>query len=268
MEKLHLKKDGLFTSEKKKFFPIDKSFSYYLNHYPKIEKGFTVEDLMNFLKNHETEVDNLFLAYTEGFLLEPFSTEMNLPIFKESTSKIGTIEFSWRTDINNVKEFGKPKFSISEYVILSGFADNEEQSYSLSFVNLNEIKNAVFKINKNIKYSFTDFGERWDENRKVHTKTFFKGIKHFTLQDIIGGFLNEISFYGYPNQSDEIADKLELTVKNIDISKSSPLEVLQLKWAKKSFKEIQNKKESKKNFLRLEKLKKEIEYLENVIKKK
>jgi hypothetical protein len=56
--------------------------------YPKIDKDFTVEDLMLILKQNEAEVDSLFYAYTRGFLLNQYFEEMQLPVLKEEKSKI------------------------------------------------------------------------------------------------------------------------------------------------------------------------------------
>ena len=83
----------MFTTWKKEFVPIDRPFAYYLHHYPKIDKDFTVEDFMTILKKNETDVDNLFQAYTRGFLLNPYFEEMRMPVLKEEKSKITTLVF-------------------------------------------------------------------------------------------------------------------------------------------------------------------------------
>lgn len=266
MEFIYFKKAGLCIKNKKNFIPIDRSISYYLNSIPKIDKDFTVEDLMNILKENETEVDVLFQSFSRGYELNPFFEEMGLQSLREEKSKISKLEFSWVGNVENIKEFGKPKFEISEYVQVSGKVASEESSYSLSFVNLNEIKNATFKTNKKIVYSYTDFGDLWDENHKANKRTFFDGVKQFSFQDIIGCFLNEISFFGYPKDSDKEADRLDEIITNIDESENIPHEVVQLEWNKKLFKLIEKKKQTKKNILRLDKLKKEIDYLETKIK--
>ncbi|WP_395053645.1 hypothetical protein [Flavobacterium sp.] len=268
MDFIYLKKEGLFTKSKKKFIVIDKSISYYLNAFPKIDNDFTVEDLMNILKKHETEVDFLFQSFTKGYNLHLYYEEMNLESLNDNKSKISKLEFSWVGEVENIKEFGKPKFEISQYAQVNGKVEFEKDSYSLSFVNLNEIKDAKFKINKKIIYQYIEFGNLWDENRKVTKKTFFNGVKEFTFQDIIGYFLNEITFYGYPEDADDEADKLDKIILNIDKSKTTPFEEIQLKWKKKLFDNIDKKKKTEKNLLRLEKLKKEIDYLENSLKNK
>ena len=262
---IYLTKNGLCIRKKKEFLPIDQPFSYYLNEYPKIDKGFTVGDLMQILKQNENAVDLIFMSHTKGFSLSPYYQEMELASLKQDKSKITTIEFGWRTDISNTKEVGKPKYELSEYVNIIGRIDNEKTNYSLSFVSLNELKDAVIKLDKNIHYNHYDLGDLWDENRKTVEKTFFKGIRNFTLQDIIGAFLNEITFYGYPEQADEVASDLEKTSKNYKNQKTFRIEELQLEMAKKSFDSIQKKKQTKKNILRLEKLSKEITYLEKIV---
>ena len=268
MNTIHLKKSGLFTTLKKEFVPIGKPFAYYLHHYPKIDKDFSVEDLMIILKQNETAVDNLFYAYTRGFLLNPFFEEMQLPVLKEDKSKITEIVFSWSGEIENVKEFGKPKFAMSDYVHLSGKVAGEKQSYSLSFTHLNEIKNATFKLDQNIKFSYTDSGEKWDENRKIITKNFFTGIKLFTLRDIIGAFLNEISYFGYPADADEVAQDLEDRVANSEQEKTTPIEEIFLEFSLERLKSLQQKKLTKKNILRLEKVQKEIDYYTKALKER
>lgn len=260
MDYLYLKKNGLFERCKKDFVAIDRPFPYYMNHYPKIENGFTVEDFMEILKKYESDVDKVFLAFTRGYMLDAYYQEMLLESLKEVKSNITKLEFTWQTDISNIKEFGKPKYELSEYVQVSGIVDGTKDSYSLSFVNLNEIKKATFKLNKNIKISLFDMGEIWEENRKLKTKVFFKGIKEFTFQDLVGCFLNEISFFGYPEDSDEVADDLDKRVKNIENENGIPFEIVQLEWKKKSFANIEKEKLTKKNILRLEKLTKEIDF--------
>ncbi|MEX0995516.1 MAG: hypothetical protein WDZ45_00545 [Flavobacteriaceae bacterium] len=269
MNFIYLKKTGFYTRFKKKYIPIDRSISYYLQHYPKVAKDFTVADLMNLLKKWEADIDFLFESYTRGFLLQPFYEELNLPKNQEKQNDISILEFSWSADVYNEKEFGKPLYSVSNYVHISGIVKDEKEKYSLSFTPLNLIKNATFKLNKKYKVSYFKMGEIWEEDRKPENINFFKGIKEFTLQDFIGAFLNEISFSGYPesrNQEVKKLDKISQRLKD-GIEKTFSMEEVQLKFKTKFFKELQKKKETKKNLLRLAKLKKEIAFLKDKIAK-
>lgn len=270
MNFIFLKKTGFYTRFNKKYTPIERSFSYYLHHFPKIEKGFTVADLMHILKKYESDIDFLFQADTRGFLLQPFYEEMLLPIHQENESKISKLEFSWAVDVYNQKEFGKPRYNIADYATISGIVEGEDVNYSLSFRPLNEIKMATFKLNKNYKVSYFKMGEIWEENRKSETLVFFKGTKSFTLQNFIGAFLNEISFCGYPDSRAKEAQKLDKIKQRLDSGKEKTYswEEVQLKFKTKDFKRLQKKKETKKNLLRLAKLKKEIDFLKAKVKKK
>ena len=265
MNIIYFKKSGIYIKSNKEFVVIDRPFGFYLNYYPKIDKDFTTENLMDNLMTYETEIDNLFASETRGYSLKPYFEKMQLPDSREEKSNISKIIFSWVGQIDNIKEFGKPKYEISEYVNVSGKIQNEKQSYGLSFVHLNEIKNANFKLVTKIKFTHIDFGDRWDENRKTIKKNFFKGVKSFTLRDIIGAFLNEISFYGYPENTDEVAEKV---MKRGKTEKSYPIETLWLELARKKLKSLLKKEHTKKNILRLEKTSKEIGYYESLLQEK
>lgn len=268
MEFIYLKKTGFFTRFKKKYIPIDRSISYYLHHYPKIEKDFTVLDLMNLLKNREADIDFLFEACMRGFLLRPFIEELSLTEIPDRENKISVVEFSWSPNVYNEKEFGKPQYSISDYVHISGIISGEKEKYTLCFTPFSEIKDATFKLNKKYLISYFKMGEIWEENKKPKNILFFNGIKEFTLNDFIGAFLNEISFSGYPESRNEESKNLDEISQKVKLGKEKTYawEEVQLKFKIKFFKKLQQKKETKTNLLRLAKLKKEIDFLKKKIK--
>lgn len=267
MDFIYIKKTGFYTRFKKKHILIDRSISYYLHHYPKIEKDFTVSDLINLLQKREADIDFLFEAYTCGFLLQPYIEELNLTEIPNKENKISIVEFSWSADVYNEKEFGKPQYSISDYVHISGIIKGEKEKYSLCFTPLSEIKDATFKLNKKYKISYFKMGEIWEEDKKPKNILFFNGIREFTLKDFIGGFLNEITFSGYPESRDEESKKLDEISQKVKLGKEKTFswEEVQLKFKTKFFKKLQKKKETKSNLLKLAKLKKEIDFLKKKI---
>lgn len=250
MNVIYFKKTGFYTRSKKEYIPIDRPISYYLYHFPKMGKGFTVEDLMHLLKAYETDIDFLFQADTRGFLLQPFFEDINLPEDTEKESKISELEFSWDVSVYNKKEFGKPLYSVGDYVHISGIVKDEKEKYSLSFTQLNQIKNATFKLNKKYKISYLNIGEIWDEDQKHENTVFFKGIKEFTLQDFIGAFLNEISFHGYPENRNEQAKELDeiMEIHESGNGKTYSWDETQLKFKIRYFKKLQRKKPLKKTY--------------------
>jgi hypothetical protein len=264
---IYLKKSGLHTRFAKKYSKIDKPISYYLHHTPVIEKGFTVLHLMKILKDHEKDVDLVFLAYSRGFEIDAYYQEIIAPLTKQIENKIDYLEFSWEGSIYNDAEFGKPKYEMSDYVHITGKIINNKERYGFGLDNLNEIKDATFKLDNKIEFKITDYGNIWDENRKPKTTIFFKGTKPFVFENIIGTFINEITFYGYKANKIEFIEQLEKSSEESKLGGGTPHEVVQLKWKKDTLKRWQIKKDSKIKTLKLEKLEKEIYFLEQEVER-
>ena len=264
---IYLKKSGLFTRFARKYSKIDKPISYYLHHTPVFEKGFTVLNLMQILKEYEKDIDLVFLAYSRGYEIDAYYQEIIAPLIKEAEQKLDYLEFSWECSIWNEAEFGKPKYEISDYIHITGKKNNSKERYGFGLNNLNEIKNATFKLNNKIEFKITDYGDIWDENRKPITKTFFKGTKPFVFENIIGTFINEIAFYGNKENKLEFIESLEKSSEESKLGLGTPHEVLQLKWKKDSLKRWLLKKDSKIKTLKLEKLEKEIDFLEQEVER-
>jgi hypothetical protein len=264
---IYLKKSGLYTRFAKKYSKIDQPISYYLHHTPVLERGFTVLHLMQTLKEYEQEVDLIFMAYSHGFKIDPYYQEMIAPMAKESESKIDYLEFSWSGNIDNFKEFGKPKYEMNDYVHITGKVNNSKERYGFGLSDLNEIKDATFKLDNAIEFKTIDFGDIWDENRKPVTKVFFKGIKPFVFENIIGTFIHEITCYGYKEHKTKFIARLEKSSEESKLGGGTFHQVMQLKWSKESLIHWQKKKDSKNKTLKIEKLEKEIHFLEIEIEK-
>jgi hypothetical protein len=265
---IYLKKTGLYTRFTKKYSKIDKPISYYLHHTPVFEKDFTVLHLMQILKEHEKEVNLVFMAYTRGFEIAPYYEEMSLPIKKAIKNRLISLEYSWKGEIYNRNEFGKPKYEIDAIVAIMGKAiSNNNPGYSMHYWALNEIKETIFKLNSVIEFSNIDYGDIWEKARKIKKTTFFKGVKEFTFENIVGTFLRELTIDGYPEQIKELTALLKERIKQSKNEVCTPHEVIQLHWSKESLTYWQKKKDSKNKTLKIEKLEKEIDYLEKEIER-
>lgn len=264
---IYLKKSGLYTRHAKKYSKIDKPISYYLHHTPVFEKGFTVLHLMQILKEKEQEVDLVFMAYSRGFKIDPYYQEMMQPVEKDKQSKIDYLEFSWSGAVYNLKEFGKPKYEMSDYVHITGKVNDSKENYGFGLDNLNEIKEATFKLDTTIEFKTIDFGEIWDKNRKPITQLFFKGVKPFVFENIIGTFIHEITWYGYKEHKTKFIEELDKSSEEAKLGGGTLHQVMKLKWSKENLIRWQKKKDSKNKTLKIEKLEKEIRFLEIEIEK-
>jgi hypothetical protein len=265
---IYLKKTGLYTRFGKKYSKIDKPISYYFHHKPFFEKGFTVLHLMQILKEYEQDANLVFMAYTRGFKIAPYYEEMSLPIKKPIKNKLISLDYSWKGEIDNLNEFGKPKYEIDATVAIMGKAiSNNNPGYSMHCWALNEIKEAVFKLSNVIEFSHIDYGEIWEEDRKIKKTNFFKGVKEFTFENIVGTFLKELTIDGYPEQIKELTALLKKRLKQSENESCTPHEVMQLHWYKENLTYWQKKKDSKNKTLKIKKLEKEIDYLEKEIER-
>jgi hypothetical protein len=264
---IYLKKSGLYTRFAKKYSKIDQPISYYLHHTPVLERGFTVLHLMQILKEYEQEVDLIFMAYSRGFKIDPYYQEVIAPIVKERESKMDYLEFSWSGSIHSLKEFGKPKFEMYDSVHVTGKVNDSKERYGFGLSDLSEIKDATFKLDNRIEFKTIDFGEIWDKNRKPVSKIFFKGIKTFVFENIIGTFIHEITCYGYKEHRTKFIERLEKSSEESKLGGGTFYQVMQLKWSKESLMHWQKKKDSKNKMLKIEKLEKEIHFLEIEIEK-
>jgi hypothetical protein len=264
---IYLKKSGLYTRFAKKYSKIDQPISYYLHHTPVLERDFTVLHLMQILKEYEQEVDLIFMAYSRGFKIDPYYQEIIAPIVNERESKIDYLEFSWSGSIDNIKEFGKPKYEMYDSVHITGKVNNSKDRYGFGLSDLNEIKDVTFKLDNTIEFKTIDFGEIWDENRKPVTQLFFKGIKPFVFENIIGTFIHEITCHGYKEHKTKFIEQLEKSSEESKLGGGTFHQVMQLKWSRKSLMHWQKKKDSKIKTLKIEKLEKEIHFLEIEIEK-
>jgi hypothetical protein len=61
-----------------------------------------------------------------------------------------------------------------DYVHITGKVNNSKERYGIGLSDLNEIKDAIFKLDNSIEFKTIDFCEIWDKNRKPVTKLFLK----------------------------------------------------------------------------------------------
>lgn len=268
MFQILISKKGFFEKEKGEWVPIVSSLSYYLHHFPKFEKGLTVWDFMKVLMQHEADINLLFMAYSRGFTLKPFWKEMNTAPAKTEEASLDTIVFEWAADVYNEKEFGKPKLSISDSIHVSGRMKKEKKvNYSLSFVQLNTLKKTRLKTDTTYTVDYYKMPELWEDKRGERI-SFFKGIKMMTLRDVVGAWLNEISFFGYPESRNEKAQEVLHRSENVKNEKTTPMEMVLLKWKKKQIKRLRKNKNTAKNEKKIAKTEKEIQYLKKKLKQK
>ena len=184
-------------------------FLFYLNSTVEFHEGVTVEDFMNFLQKHESVLDEYFVAYTGGFKFESYFNDMNKT--PSEVSKLIKMKMYWSTDIYNDDGINE----IEIYGGISGISDDpEDLYYSLSLSSLSEWKNLVIELDN--EFIFREYNIDTKENKEI-----LKGVKQFTLHDVISIFLDDITFYGLQDDKKEILDDLITRSNEIDTELNS-----------------------------------------------
>ncbi len=265
MYEILIGKNGFFEMKKGKWVPVTMPLSYYLQHQPVFEKGLSVLDFMNALMKYEEEIDLLFMSYSRGHKLKPFWEEISLPEEETNNNRLDYIVFLWAVDVFNENDIGKPLLRISDYIHVCGkIKKNKNSTSSLSFTKLNQLKSVRLKTDPSYTVDYYKSAEIWEE-KKGEMISFFKGTKSMTFQDIVGSWLNEISFFGYPESRNEKADELAYRAENIQNEKTTPWETVLLKWKKKELGLLKKKKKTAINEKRIAKVQKEIKYLKKKV---
>jgi len=170
------------------------------------DKELTIEGFMNALEPHFEVIDEHFAAYNRGFKSRHYYEQMQKPGDDDSEEDITHIEFYWSYELQEYVNYrtGKKDSNLEVYASFHGKGKNDI-NYSFSMSPINNWKHYLFKLNTNIKC--VKFN-RDEKSGLADWTTVFETTKPFTLYEILQYFLFEITFYGYTETIEEVADKL------------------------------------------------------------
>ena len=196
----------------------------YLNNRIEIAKNFTLGDFFKIIEKEVDIYELLFSSHLGHFPLKPFVDDC----FKDIQSKnddmnIEFLECRWGAEL---ADWGDGKeFEI--YVDFHGWGswyaehlkERETGGIAIEFTPLYELKNLSLRLNENFRlYDGKTF------------KTIRKGKRKFTVYDVFGAILDELTFSGLPEQR----NKKWKEIKEIKEIKNEAIEKIKKK-AKKCF---------------------------------
>lgn len=226
MENIIISNDGIFIREFNDNLEcwetnkISEELSYYYKDSVKLDPNLTFGGLFAQLEPYLFKLEEHFMSETRKWPLKPFFDAIKGEI-KEDLN-FTEIQFSWSYDYFEYldRKTGKTEKSLDNYIHLGALGVVDEHgigNYSLSFVELNNIKNVPVKIIKECKISGKD------------RKTILEFEREMNLYEFIGALFNEITFYGSPTKAQEQLDILnERCNKVYDESELIPWEDIQL----------------------------------------
>lgn len=191
---VNVKQDGFYYENEK----ID-DLRLYLQNDIEIDEKVTIEDIFDYLMSIE-DIDEVFSHWTRGFKLKPFYDEMK----EDNDSNFISIVLSWVPEIFEWEDDDCNKQSeFTEYVSVSGIC-GDGQKYGISLTSMSDLKDCSITLNNTWKLT------------KNYSDVITVAQKPFSLEDVIGGFLYEITFHGYPDSKKEVIDHLDAISERIE----------------------------------------------------
>ena len=190
------------------------SFFPFLNEPLQVENDITFEDFFNHVMNEHELVNVIFASQLGGFDLGEWREEWKKPFVDKPDEHTRTkyLGVEWVAEWNN---YGS-KREIEEYVGFGGHGETlhedkwvDGMNISFSFTPINGMKGYLFKIDTEYKM----FDSAIKKVKKEEDWFVVVGVKGMTVYDVIGGILNDISFYGEPDSRDKQCDELDKRCK-------------------------------------------------------
>jgi hypothetical protein len=238
---IYIRKNGIFYENsyspdaEEYIFTKVESFIPYLNEVIHIDSEVTLEDLFLLFEKDETIINVIFGSHMGHFPLAAYIEDIKKECMEESREDMVYIECCWvaeqfdyrkfyekhKDDKDDDDIFGKmhepdedDKNEISIYVDVHGWgkyipAEGEEENYeegyvppthtgyAIEFTPLYRIKHLPIKLNKEFIIKEEDY------NYSKDVKDAVNGECHFTVYDVMGAILSELTFAGLPEDRDE-----------------------------------------------------------------
>ncbi len=235
---IYIRKKGMFyenntrpDNEEYIMTKID-SIIPYLDEVIHIDNEIIIEDLFSIIEKDEDLINIVFGSHLGHFPIRPFIDEIHRDCIPESQEELKFIECSWVAGqfdyIKFYKRFKDEKRptgdifgplrkpdgdeinEINIYVDVHGWGKYEPQenevykegekpptdtSFGIEFTPLYRLKHLPIKLNKN----FIIREEKYDNKEHI----VVKGEREFTVFEVFGAILSEITFAGLPEDRDE-----------------------------------------------------------------
>jgi hypothetical protein len=221
-----VKKDGLYYRDWEDGEQLERkvdSFIPYLKEAIEAEDDVTFEDFFNHVMDEYKMISIVFASQLGHYDLGKWREEWACPFVDkpDGHTKTKHLEVGWATEW---WDKGMDR-EVEEWVGFGGRGETLDEStgewiddmgISFSFTPINELKNYPFKIN--IEYKIFDW-EKYKADKDVKNRENWfavDGVKRMSVYDVIGGILDDISFYGAPDGRDKESEKLEKLCKETD----------------------------------------------------
>lgn len=175
------------------------------------EENLTLKDIFSLVANNRLILKQILPNYyIDEFLVEG---ARNTPMENDYRFDL-ILNISWL--VIHHPEFDELEMGVD----FSGLSTDELTASSLSFIPLNEIIHCPISMDRAIKiYKGQGYPlvEKISHNEKDKCVSTHLGNKSFTLLDVLRGIFEEISFYGNPNERDDISIEVKERLDSLNI---------------------------------------------------
>lgn len=188
---LYLTKNKIFHNEQEV-----KSFIPYLCEFVELEENFTLEYLFNFIEKDSELINIIFASNLGRFSLQPFIDEIKKEPTEKGDDDLKNIILHRSAEIDNYEDNDYP--SIEDSIDVSSESKNELKhiNYGIEYVPLNNLKHLPLKLNK----IFQIYDMTKDKKEDI---ILLEAEREYTIYEVVGEILYELSFAGEPEYRDE-----------------------------------------------------------------
>ena len=202
------------------------SLSFCLGSYVEIGENFLFKDLWKFLLRDEKIMNLVFYQQMGGFPLKTYKKPVKKKAEKpEDSDPIFCLEVNWNAEIwqytkGNTEMYLTPHFC--------GWNEKRDVSYSMGFTHVQEMMDLPLKISEKVSI----YVHKCKDGYK--SEIIDGGNTGMTLFDFLGAILDEITFYGNPDDKDKMLGELNETMKRIESGEEKliPIDDLKEKYGK------------------------------------
>jgi len=224
-----IKKDGIYYRDWDDGEQLEnkvESFIPYLNEEIRVEDDITFEDFFNHVMDNHEIISVIFASQLGHFDLGKWVDEWKKPFVDKPDGHTRTkyLQVAWSTEWWDKSINGEYR-EVEEWVGFGGRGETldeetgdwmDDMGISFSFTPINEMKGYPFKIDT--EYRMLDW-ERYQTNKTPDDPDYWYcviGHKKMTVFDVVGGILDDISFYGDPDRRDETGEEIRKTGDELD----------------------------------------------------
>jgi hypothetical protein len=191
----------------------------YLGEIAKVEEGFTLENLFKIIEKDHSMYSLIFHTALGGHDIWEFIKDIDMQ--GDKTTDIDYLELAWGCFLSSYKELTSPHGSAfsnwkeinleDEFEFESDFMGRRidveknkpyDTAIGIGFTHLSTIKHLEIRLNEIVKVIDSKYSTGKD-------KIIFKGIKEFTIYDLLSSIFREISFYGYPEEKEDVLEEVK-----------------------------------------------------------